>query len=108
MTGRPDNPFDEAPAAWAMWRWVSARVSQEEAWEFNELMRDYRDEIRAEATGETAIRALALPQTMALHSLTGKLIDQAQSERWTAAGRCGTCGHDGDRAGCQDCRSGES
>lgn len=53
MTGRPNNPYDEAPAAWALWQWVIARVPETEAWEFNDLMRAYRDEVRAgEATGE--------------------------------------------------------
>jgi hypothetical protein len=49
-----DNPFDEAPAAWALWRWVTARVTEAEAWEFNDLMRDYRDEITAGLTSDGA------------------------------------------------------
>ena len=52
MSSGNSSVYDEAPAAWALWRWVSDRVSQEEAWEFNDLMRDYRDEIRAEAGSE--------------------------------------------------------
>lgn len=49
---------------------------------------------------------LTLPQAMELHRATGRIIDQAQRERWTAAGRCGTCGFDGDRTGCHDCDGG--
>lgn len=49
-----------------------------------------------------------LPQVMELHRLAGRIIDEAQRERWQAAGRCGVCGFDGDRTRCQDCDGGRS
>lgn len=129
VTGRPDNPYDEAPAARALWQFVVARIPAEDVSEFAAVMRGYHDEVAAGtpsrfATGGTIqpaaptdddqIPALLSPcdtwmplaEAMELHRATGQIIDQAQRERWTAAGRCGVCGFDGDRRGCQDCEPG--
>lgn len=38
--------YDEAPAAWALWQWVVARVPETEVSEFANRMRAYRDEIQ--------------------------------------------------------------
>lgn len=54
MTDRPNNPFDEGPAAWALWQWVVARIPAEEVGEFAEVMRGYRDEVRADSASTEA------------------------------------------------------
>lgn len=104
MSQRPNNPYDEAPAAWRLWQWVVAHIPREDVREFAAVMAGYRDEARTEATSDVAMRELTLPQVTALHQLTGQIIAQAQRESWEAAGRCGTCGFDGDRTNCRDCQ----
>lgn len=41
----PASVFDEAPAAWALWQFAVARISEAEVRKFAKLMADYHDEI---------------------------------------------------------------
>jgi hypothetical protein len=55
VSGRPDSPFEEAPAAWRLWQWVVARIPAEEVWEFAVVMRGYRDEVQASARADGVV-----------------------------------------------------